>query len=302
MVKRVLKQLAGLKKTPRLLYILFFIVAFFISFYLTFPVDSIKQRVLYEIQRTVHFSADISSVSVYPVSTVKLSGVRIYTKGSFLDIRELYLKPSVFSLVSGRLRIPFKALVLGGEVKGSFVYNPSLRKIEGLDIRFVNLNIEKLPSFISSAAGSFPEFSASGFLSGSLHVELLPEVRGNFSFNIDRLGIQNLKVKGVVFPPFTDLESSFKGYIEDGITRVDELRFEGDEIKLALAGVMPLPWEIRKGGKIDLGFKLRLTGSKLGVLKTFLAPHLVPQGDGSLGGKIAGTIYNPKVIKEPVDF
>jgi hypothetical protein len=61
---------------------------------------------------------------------------------------------------------------------------------------------------------------------------------------------------------------------------------------------MPLIWKVKRGGVIDLGLKLQLTGPKFGVFKNVLASYLLPQGNGILGGKIAGTIYNPRLVKD----
>jgi hypothetical protein len=140
--------------------------------------------------------------------------------------------------------------------------------------------------------------SMQGFLGGNFSIALNPEPRGEFTFDISELGIKNLRVRGFVFPEFINMESSLRGKIERDLTKIESLKLEGDGLDLAIAGTMPLIWKVKRGGVIDLGLKLQLTGPKFGVFKNVLASYLLPQGNGILGGKIAGTIYNPRLVKD----
>jgi len=280
-------------------YSFFFIFAFLLFFYLTLPVESLKQRIMREIEMRTPFRADITrSISVSPVFSLKIQGLKLYkAEKPVLNIDELSLSPSLIStIVSDGLKISFKARLLQGETEGTLVYNSKTKHIEKAEARLAGVNIETIP------AVAFPDSdkqspSVQGLLGGSFSFEFNPQAKGEFAFEIKRLGIKNLKISGLLLPEFSNIESTFSGKIENEITRIEELKFTGDGLDLMLSGTAPLLWEIRKGGKIDLGLQLRLTGTKLAMFKSFLVSYLAPLNDGSLGGKIGGTIHNPRLVK-----
>lgn len=280
-------------------YSLFFVFALLSFLYLTFPVESLKQRVMREIERRTQFRADIKGVSVSPLFTLEIRGLRLYRlEKPLLDIDELSLSPSLIStVVSDVMRIPFKARFLGGETDGTLFYNPKAEHIERADVRLAGVNIETIPAILFSDSNK-QNPSVQGLLSGRFSIEFGQQARGEFAFEINRFGVKNLKVSGLLLPEFGNIESTFNGRIENEVTRIKELRFTGDGLDLTLSGTAPLLWEIRNGGRIDLGLQLRLTGTKLAMFKSFLVSYLAPLNDGSLGGKIGGTIHNPKLVKE----
>ncbi len=54
------------------------------------------------------------------------------------------------------------------------------------------------------------------------------------------------------------------------------------------------------GGILDLGYRVEITNKDLVKYKTFLSPYLAQYRDGSLGGKILGTVNNPRFEKDSV--
>jgi hypothetical protein len=52
-----------------------------------------------------------------------------------------------------------------------------------------------------------------------------------------------------------------------------------------------------QGGILDLGYRVEITDPKLSKYQTFLEPYLAKYRDGSLGGKILGTLMNPRFEK-----
>lgn len=279
-------------------YLLFFLIVFLVSFYLTFPVESIRQTIMSEIEARTTLKADIKKVNLSPIFSLKIHNMKIYKADEqLLNIDELKIRPSLFSLFSGSMTLPFKARVLGGETTGTLIYSKQSRRIEKAEANISGVLVEKITPFISVGLGN-KMLSMQGFLGGNFSIALNPEPRGEFTFDISKLGIKNLRVRGFVFPEFINMESSLRGKIERDLTKIESLKLEGDGLDLAIAGTMPLIWKVKRGGVIDLGLKLQLTGPKFGVFKNVLASYLLPQGNGILGGKIAGTIYNPRLVKD----
>ncbi len=279
-------------------YSLFFVIVFLVSFYLTLPVESIRQRIISEIGARTPLKAEIKKVSVSPIFSLNIHNMKLYkAEKSLLDIDELKITPSFFSLFSSSLNLPFKARILGGEVNGSLLYSKKTKQIEKAEAKITAVNAEKITPFIPVDLGN-KRPSIQGFLEGSFTIALGLEPTGEFAFDISKLGIKDLRVKGFLFPEFTNMESSFRGKIENETTKIEDLKLEGDGLDLKIGGTMPLLWKMKRGGVIDLGLRLQLTGPKFAVFKRVLASYLVPQGNGILGGKIAGTIHNPRLVKE----
>ncbi len=117
---------------------------------------------------------------------------------------------------------------------------------------------------------------------------------------MEGLELNNLKVKGIKLPTLTNLTSNFNGNIANELTNIDELSILGDGIDIQIAGTAPLVWEMSQGGILDLGYRVEITNNNLVKYKAFLAPYLAQHRDGSMGGKILGTVMNPRFEKDSV--
>ena len=101
--------------------------------------------------------------------------------------------------------------------------------------------------------------------------------------------------EGFTLPSYKNLLVNLNGKIEKKKTVIDELSFENNDFDLLMVGSMPLIWEIKKGGKLDLRLNLNLKSdeAKSGLLQAFMKKET----DGSLSAKIAGTTSKPKFVK-----
>lgn len=275
-------------------YIVFFLAAFIVFIFITFPGELIKKRIIAEIESSTPFKVDIDEASISPLLSIKLSGVKLYkTKDRFLKVDSLSIRPSVFALILGTKKFPFKAKLLNGEVEGSVsIAGSRTREIEAT---VKHVTIDSIPALLSSDDAKL--FSLGGVMDGSMHIELEPQAKGEFRFEIDRLYMKDIKVKGLSLPSFTDLKSVVKGNIDGKRTNILAFNVTGKDIDLEITGTTPLFWEIPKGGLIDLGYRLEMKGAQMAKYKGLLAPYLATQRDGSLGGKILGTIKNPRFEK-----
>jgi len=280
-------------------YTVFFLLAFAIFLFATFPGDIIKGRLITEIENNTPYTAEIESVDISPLLTVRLDGLKLYKSGDnsiFLDT--VTVSPSLLSLVTGSPKFPFEAKLLGGEASGFIVLDKENNGINEVQATLNKVSIDTLPAFLSHGANGVPKLG--GVLDGQLHVKLGSEADGDFQFTINGLNIENVKVKGFSLPGFKGLTSVFKGSVEGNTTRIEELSVNGKDIDLLITGTAPLFWEIPKGGLLDLGYRLEMKGPQMAKYKSILTPYLAAQGDGSLGGKILGTIKNPRFEKGSV--
>jgi type II secretion system protein N len=292
------ERLRNSKYAKPFFYIIFFLVAFVVFLYSSFPTEGIKQQVISQITDNTPFQAEIGSVSITPPFSLKIKDMTLYrSKDNALKIESLTVSPSVFSLFSSNNIFPFKAKLNGGEIKGILSVNKSGSGLDEIKASVKHVNIDNIPAFMT---GSEEAPVLKGALDGNLEIDFAPKALGEFNFTVDGLEVDNLMVKGIKLPALRGLESVFSGNIEGRITNVEELNLKGDGIDLQISGTAPLIWELTKGGVIDLGYRLEITGGEYAKYKGMLMPYLAQQRDGSLGGKIIGTVSNPKFEKGSV--
>jgi len=292
----MLEKIRNYKHIVPLSYGLFFVLAFIVFLTITFPGDIVRQRIISEIQNSTPYKIDIKSANVSPLLNIDLEQVVIHkSQTQFIELDSVTVKPSLFSVFSDSPKIPFTAKLYGGEIDGSVRVSKQNNRIEEMAADVKNLKIDRIPDFLSEQGKS--ETLIHGRLSGDLYVDFTPEPKGDFDFVIEGLELDNLKVKGMKLPSLANLTSAFNGNIEDDLTNIKELSVKGEGIDLQITGTAPLFWEMSQGGILDLGYRVEITDKKLAKYKTFLEPYLAKHRDGSLGGKILGTLMNPRFEK-----
>ncbi len=288
------EKLMKMRHIKPLSYVVFFLAAFIVFIFITFPGELIKKRIIAEIESGTPYKVDIEEASISPLLSIELGGVKLYkTKDRFLKIDSLSIRPSVLALILGTKKFPFKAKLLNGEVVGSVSMAGS--RTREIEATVKHVAIDSIPALLSSDDAKL--FSLGGVIDGSMHIVLEPQPKGEFQFEIDRLYMKDIKVKGLSLPSFTDLKSVVKGSIDGKRTNILAFNVTGRDVDLEITGSTPLFWEIPKGGLIDLGYRLQMKGAQMAKYKGLLAPYLATQRDGSLGGKILGTIKNPRFEK-----
>ena len=290
------ERLRNLKYSKPLLYVLFFLGAFFVFLYTSFPTQGIQSQIISQIQDNTPYQAEIGSAGISPPLSLNIEDLKIYrSKNSMLKIDSLKVSPSVFSLFSSNTIVPFKAKLNGGEIKGTLSLNKSGGGLNRIKAKVKQVNIDNLMDFMT---GSEDVPALRGALDGSMEIDFSPEAQGEFDFTVKGLDVDNITVKGIKLPSINGVETVFNGNIEGRKTNVRELNLKGDGIDLRVTGTAPLIWELTKGGGvIDLGYRLEITGGEYANFKGMLTPYLAQQRDGSLGGKIMGTVSNPKFEK-----
>ncbi len=280
-------------------YITFFVAAFFVFLFMTFPGDIVKQRIVSEIQNSTPYKVDIQSADISALLNVNLKGVKIYkSQNQFLELDSLTIKPSLFSVFSDSTKIPFNAKLHGGEIEGTVRLSKQNNGIQEVQATIKQVKVDSIPALLSQDGEE--GVLINGVIDGELYVRFDPTPKGEFSFEVKELNIDNLKVKGMKLPSLSNLKSRFNGSIEDNLTNIKELSVKGNGIDIQITGTAPILWEISKGGILDLGYRVEITDNDLAKYKMFLSPYLARHRDGSLGGKILGTIKNTRFEKDSV--
>jgi type II secretion system protein N len=281
---------------------LFLIAVFLFTFYSSLPGEAFKQRIIFEIEKRAPFKVTINKLNISPIIRLKVYGVTVYRdKEPILNIDELKLNPSFIYLVVNKLGIPFEASLYGGQIEGKVVYSLKTKDIVRAQGEIENgINIER-SRLVSALLGSGPG-SVQGILRGDFSLEFGSQPKGNINLTVDDLLIKGVTVAGgFPLPDLGKMKSSFKGRIENGLTKVEELKLNGDKLDVSLSGTMPVLWQISHKGTIDLNVKLRAVGGAGKTMTGLLGAFLTKQRDGTLGGKIVGPISRPNIVKHVIN-
>lgn len=278
--------------------VIFFLLFLVLFLYLTFPTEALRKRVESEIDNNTGFNAQIGKISISPFLELKITDLNLdkTEKDISLRIDELRVKPSVFSLLLKNKSLPFEAKIGEGKIDGTIAFSSETKSLNSIRADFENIHTDLIASFTKSGADS-PEFD--GNIDGIININFpggsSSDVNGGFNFTSKNMSISKLKIEGFTLPSYQNLLVNLNGKIEKKKTFIDELSFEGSDFDLLLAGSMPLVWEVKKGGKLDLKLNLNIKSdeAKAGLLQAFMKKET----DGSLSAKIAGTTSKPKFIK-----
>ncbi|MFI5322621.1 MAG: type II secretion system protein GspN [Thermodesulfobacteriota bacterium] len=290
-------RITKFKHIKPLSYTIFFFIAFVVFLFITFPGELIKKRIIAEIENNTPFKVDIDKAGISPLLSLEMEGVKLYkSKDRYIELNSLIIRPSILALVLASPKFLFKAELLNGEIEGSLSIIKAETRIKNIEATVKHLNIDSIPSLLLSGDGS-DQLALDGVMDGTINIQLAPEPKGDFQIEINHLNVKYIKVKGIGFPSFTGLKSVLKGNIDGKRTNIEEWNVTGNGIDLEISGNAPLLWELPKGGVIDLGYRLQMKGTQMAKYKGLLAPYLLTQNDGSLGGKILGTVNNPRFEK-----
>ena len=288
-----------INRTPKFIAtIVFFLLFLTLFLYFTFPTEALKKRVVAEIENNTGFHAEISEVGISPFLELKIKNLNLTKKQRDIDIKidTLKLKPSLLSMILGKKNFPFVAEIGEGKIDGNLVYSSKSNTPDSLTVDLKNVHTDLVTSFTKSGKNT-PEFD--GEIDGKINLifdnKNKRNVKGNFTFTSNNMSIKKLKFEGLSLPSYKDLLVNLNGKFEKNKTLIDELSFRNQDFDLILVGYMPLLWDIKPGGKLDLSLNLNLKSdeAKMGLLQAFMNK----QTDGTLSAKIAGTLYKPKFVK-----
>ncbi len=283
-------------------YSVFLITVFLVTFYSSLPQEAIRQRIIYEIEKRTPFKLTIKDLAVSPIIRFNLKGVNVYRDNEpVLNIDELRVSPSILYLVIYRIGLPFEARLYGGEAEGKVVYSlgtKEITKAQGKIEEGINIGrVQAVPALLGGG-----QSSVQGILLGDFFIEFGEEPKGDINLAVNDLSVKGVKIAGgFPLPDLGKMKSSFRGRIENGVTKVDEIKLNGNKIDVTLSGTMPLLWQISKKGTIDLNVKLRAGSGAGKAITGVLGAFLATQRDGTLGGKIVGPISRPNLVKQVIN-
>ena len=266
-----------------------FIIVFFSVIYIKFPNDRLNSWITTQLMSHTGLNfVEIKKVRLKPLFTVELTGLTLKKSPEHtLLLNKAVLKPSLFSLLTSNISVPFNITVDDGRVFGDLVISKNNKSIKSLRLDVEHIDLNKISKVYSPSL--YEKVTINGYLFGNFNMNGNNE--GDFRFNIDGLDLGNIKIGKMKLPDFPDLKSKLTGKIKGQNTLIDELSFTNDDISLLINGSIP-PLLRLSHGKIDLYYKLQVKSNKYAYIKSFLAKD----EQGNHAGKIGGTLGNPEFV------
>ena len=275
-------------KNKKILFAITFVFVFLSFFYIEFPNESLKRRVIFEIEKNTDFDAEIEKISIMPLLKIEISGLKLTkNEDQQIIVSKAILKPSILSLLSGDINVEYDIKVFKGKAFGNLVILKDTNNLKSISLNIEKIDIDEIRRVYSKSLKESVELA--GLLSGN--ITLGENNSGDFNFNIDDLDIIKIDINNFKFQ-LMDLKSNLKGQIYKDKTLINELMFDNEDIRVKIKGSTPPLWRLSKGS-IDLFYRLEVKGKKYAYLKSFLSKD--PRGN--VAGKIVGSIAKPELLK-----
>ncbi len=275
-------------KNKKILFAITFVFVFLSFFYIEFPNESLKRRVIFEIEKNTDFDAEIEKISIMPLLKIEISGLKLTkNEDQQIIVSKAILKPSILSLLSGDINVEYDIKVFKGKAFGNLVILKDTNNLKSISLNIEKIDIDEIRRVYSKSLKESVELA--GLLSGN--ITLGENNSGDFNFNIDDLDIIKIDINNFKFQ-LMDLKSNLKGQIYKDKTLINELMFDNEDIRVKIKGSTPPLWRLSKGS-IDLFYRLEVKGKKYAYLKSFLSKD--PRGN--VAGKIVGSLAKPELLK-----
>jgi len=279
-------------KNKKILFAITFVFVFLSFFYIEFPNESLKRRVIFEIEKNTDFDAEIEKISIMPLLKIEISGLKLTkNEDQQIIVSKAILKPSILSLLSGDINVEYDIKVFKGKAFGNLVILKDTNNLKSISLNIEKIDIDEIRRVYSKSLKESVELA--GLLSGN--ITLGENNSGDFNFNIDDLDIIKIDINNFKFQ-LMDLKSNLKGQIYKDKTLINELMFDNEDIRVKIKGSTPPLWRLSKGS-IDLFYRLEVKGKKYAYLKSFLSKD--PRGN--VAGKIVGSLAKPELLKNVND-
>lgn len=279
-------------KNKKILFAITFVFVFLSFFYIEFPNETLKRRVIFEIEKNTDFDAEIEKISIMPLLKIEISGLKLTkNEDQQIIVSKAILKPSILSLLSGDINVEYDIKVFKGKAFGNLVILKDTNNLKSISLNIEKIDIDEIRRVYSKSLKESVELA--GLLSGN--ITLGENNSGDFNFNIDDLDIIKIDINNFKFQ-LMDLKSNLKGQIYKDKTLINELMFDNEDIRVKIKGSTPPLWRLSKGS-IDLFYRLEVKGKKYAYLKSFLSKD--PRGN--VAGKIVGSLAKPELLKNVND-
>lgn len=291
-----------------LAYIGIALFSFIIFFYLTFPLDTLTEKFLSNVEAGLkgQYSIDVGSVSPRLIAGALLKSVKVTKRDEAGDIpvfelEKVRLKTSIFSLISGNPVVRYDIRSGEGRISGrvkSEKESVSLdAKLDGLDLGQIGYLAKKHNIKLSSA------------IDGDIKLEINQKqpIRSSGEIKIEPNGIKTSevnfksdKLKGFVkddtLPEMTigAGKSEILLRLEKGSIKVETFRLEGGDLNFDLTGMIYLSQKI-SNSRLNLRGKFTFSEKIYEAIPFLYGLQNQKGADGTYPLTIAGRVNAPQI-------
>ena len=276
----------------------YIILTFLLTFYfmlLSFPYTILQDRFLPQLEKRLSCDINLKEIEMTPLLWLAVSGIEVLQKNQkertlLLEIDELRVRPSLFSLFLGKIALRIKGDLYKGWIKGKIS-----KAKEDLDINLFWKDLRPgdypLLSRIQNA-----EFDA--VLNGELrfHMPNNNWLSGNGTLSLDLIEgtAKNIQVYGFTLPVLQKINGGGKLSMEKRKTTLETLSLESDQFSVSLNGNVDLSPRF-DSSRMNLKGKVKLTGELGSDYEPLLSGFLSNKDpDGSYAFSLKGTVTKPR--------
>lgn len=273
---------------------LLFLLSFRIGLQVHFPMKTLQDKLIWELQNSSNWSVDIQSIDIHSLMSLQANSVSIVQRENknkeyeeFLFIEELQLSPSLLSLLSGTPSTSLSTSLLNGEIDANVTQTKPQRissKINGS-----NLDLSFLP-----LKGTDWQANLAGLANFSIdldhHLTELNEGFGSLSLQVDDFQIDDLEVAGFPLIPLQFSESIIELERDGNKLNFKNGRLIGEQIEAEITGFIRLSKRLERS-RLQLKIFVKFSSELELMVKAFLKD--ARQDDGSYLINITGMIMQP---------
>ena len=273
---------------------LLFLLSFRIGLQVHFPMKTLQDKLVWELQNSSNWSVDIQSIDIHSLMSLQANSVSIVQRENknkeyeeFLFIEELQLSPSLLSLLSGTPSTSLSTSLLNGEIDANVTQTKPQRissKINGsnLDLSFLTLKGKDWQANLAGLANFSIDLDH--------HLTELNEGFGSLSLQVDNFQIDDLEVAGFPLIPLEFSESIIELERDGNKLNFKNGRLIGEQIEAEITGFIRLSKRLERS-RLQLKIFVKFSSELELMVKAFLKD--ARQDDGSYLINITGMIMQP---------
>ena len=262
--------------------------------FLTFPYSTLVDRFLPLFQAAFPGKVSVGEVRATPLFWLKVSKLEVLEQGvpssPLLEVDDLWLRPALLSLLTGRPAVSVKANLYDGAVRGKIGRKQDTLN---LSLSWEHLQPGKHPFALKLGGGEL-KASLAGKLSLSVKGSSWESSEGSLNLALEGGPLKNLQVYGFTLPSVDEVTGKAAVKLGQRKAEVETLSLESSQVSASLGGKIDLLPRLA-GSRLNLNGKLKLDGALASQYETMLAGFLRNKdAQGYYTFSLRGTLASPR--------
>ncbi|MFQ5842726.1 MAG: type II secretion system protein GspN [Thermodesulfobacteriota bacterium] len=288
-------QMKGKKALQAVIFILLGVFLFILFLYIVFPYETLKRRIIGELEAKTPFRYEIEEIRPHPLSGLTFKNIGVYApvyskKVEVLGVERLRITLSLLPLVWGKVSLRFWGRMLDGTVDGDF-----FKKGRGGELTLVgrDVNLQRI-HFLREVKG----VEMAGILKGKTMIALrkgdLSGQSGSAEFQISEAVLTRLPLPGIAPFPVGQIQGNIE--LDHGKVIIKRLISSGANFNGQVLGNIFLNSHLPQS-RLNLKITIKPSG-KFDPRYRMLLSLLGRQGKtkGIYAFSLKGTLLHPRLV------